>query len=343
MISEELKKKYLQCIETFNDIFLPEKNEWLEKFADFAKIMLKYKDLFNEARREFRGCQNLHFYITIANIKNKRRCFDIRYLGQSVGKISVSRNKVYLTVDKKQAKNNEIFGYDVRKIGEINRSEWQSKEARRFRKFFEECDKLPRIKEHMVESALLSELSKEQAKNKTLCNIQPIDFAGVRFHMVTGISASKAKKEKTEIKTGYGPIDILCRRRIGNRARLAIIEVKDENKSTESFDDAMKQAISYAMFIRELIHSPAGDDWMEIWGLKEQRRVAEEKKTGYTIDCIVAMPEGLTKPEYEGDVLDLDNGDGTTDHLALHYIEITGKIDPSNAENVTFNTSLNKK
>ncbi len=88
----------------------------------------------------------------------------------------------------------------------------------------------------------------------------------------------------------------------------------------------MKQAISYGVFVRELIHSEAGKNWMDLWGMKNQRH---EK---LIIDCVVAMPEGETKPSYNGELI----GIGKDDYLELHYMELTN-IDN---DDVSFNTSM---
>ncbi len=114
---------------------------------------------------------------------------------------------------------------------------------------------------------------------------------------------------------------MFCRRSIKagrGESRLVVIEIKDENREDESFDVAMKQAISYAVFIRELIRSDAGKYWMELWGMENQKR------TGFVIDCVVAMPEGITKPDYAGNRIELTNEDGSRDYIELHYIMMTG-------------------
>ena len=157
--------------------------------------------------------------------------------------------------------------------------------------------------------------------------------------MKTAVKASAAgKKNLIEVSGAGGEIDLFCRRSIKTgrgESRLVAIEVKDENKKDESFDMTMKQAISYAVFIRELIHSKAGDNWMELWGMKNQ------KKTGFTIDCVVAMPKGETHPSYSGkETINLENEDGTVDCLELHYLEITSHIGEDSAEDVLFDTSM---
>lgn len=165
-------------------------------------------------------------------------------MGQSVGTINVEKEKVYLSVSESQASNSKKwFGYE---LGVIDKIKW--KDAKDFRKFYQEdIEGCPRQREHMVESALFSEFEKKSSVNKTLKHIQPIEYAGTRIHMKTAVSASKArKKDVVTVSNVGGEIDCLCRRNDSAfSSRLAAIEIKDENKNSESFDKAMKQAISY--------------------------------------------------------------------------------------------------
>ena len=344
MISEELKKDYLNWAETVISELGQNKKEWVKKFQGYAEVIKNNKEEIERLRRRFYRRYRLYYYLNVSQIK-KGKEFDIRFLGQSVGTVIVENDNVYLTVSDKQASNSRKFGYDEEKIGKINKSAWLSKEAKNFRAFFKNCDKGLNGKECMVESALYSELEKIKSENKTLCNIKPISYAGVRFHLPTPLRACDSKENKIFISKdgrGVGGIDLLCRRRTGSKANIVVIEIKNGNKSDESFDKTMKQAISYALFIRELIHSDAGEFWMEIFRMKKQMTVAKDKKQGYTIDCVVAMPKGITKPSYCGDVLSFDNGDGTVDRLVLHYIEITSDTTCPTSEDVKFETSFKK-
>ncbi|MBO6246990.1 MAG: hypothetical protein J6N55_12035 [Anaerovibrio sp.] len=89
----------------------------------------------------------------------------------------------------------------------------------------------------------------------------------------------------------------------------------------------MKQAIAYAVFIRELAYSKTGTKWKEIWGMEKQMQ------NNFVIDCVVAMPKDGTVPSYAGELIDIP---GTGDQLALHYMKITGY----DSENVEFESSF---
>ena len=307
--------------------------KWISQYSTYANNMIKNESDFSEARKAYREFPPLHSYLTIGKVDKNQKKFDLRYLGQSVGTIVVKDGMAKLHVSKTQADNSKIyFGYELGAFGGVDWS--KDEKATMFRRFFRtEIKGLPRQKEHMYESALFSELEKGSSANKTLCGITTVDFAKTRIHMKTAVKASDSGTGTLEISDKGGEIDLFCRRSIKpgrGESRLVVIELKDENKSSESFDKAMKQAISYAIFIRELIYSEAGEDWMKIWGMQYQKR------QGFTIDCVVAMPQGKTVPSYAGDRIELDNDDA----LELHYIEITSKVDGENAEDVEFNTSM---
>lgn len=316
---------------------------WISQYKDYALSMLdeENKDIYTKASGRFRRIRPLYVYLTIGEVykRNRTPFFDLRYLGQSVGSIKVKKDAVTLSVSKDQAANSKkFFGYSD---GPFEDKSWSgSTEAKRFRAYFKGDKDLagtaksgrPHSDEHMVESVLYSELEKTSSVNKTLLNIQPVKYAGTRIHMKTALAASKAGKNESVFssRTG-GEIDCLCRRNVKpGESRLAAIEIKDENKESESFDIAMKQAVSYAVFLRELIHSEAGEGWKAIWGMGNQY------KTTVAIDAVVAMPEGKTKPGYSGERIEFENGD----FIELHYIEITGSISPENTEDVKFRTSL---
>ena len=308
--------------------------KWISQYSTYANNMIKNESDFSEARKAYREFPPLHSYLTIGKVDKNQKKFDLRYLGQSVGTIVVKDGMAKLHVSKTQADNSKIyFGYELGAFGGVDWS--KDEKATMFRRFFRtEIKGLPRQKEHMYESALFSEIGKKSSINKTLKNIQTVDFANSRIHMKTAVRASDSgKKGAMELSDTGGEIDLFCRRSIKagrGESRLVVIEIKDENKKSESFDKAMKQAISYAVFIRELIYSKSGDDWMKLWGMQNQ------KKRGFTIDCVVAMPQGETVPSYAGEKIELDNGD----HLELHYIEITSKVDRKNSEGVSFKTSM---
>lgn len=300
---------------------------WIDQYNNYAKDMLKNEEKFREARKLFKQWANLRYYLTIGNAKDGVKTFDIRYLGQSVGNLKIKKNKdkqwiVSLIVDETKTKNNfDCFDYP---LGEIKDAVWNEKngKAKEFRKFFKgdvNDSKLPRQKEHMVESALYSEMEKTNSDNKTLCGIQPVKFANTRIHMKTSLAASKSLKDIVEqTKTG-GEIDLLCRRKCdATNARLVAIEIKDQNETTESFDMAIKQAVAYSVFLVKLLRksgTKTRENWLKIFGMQNQY------KDKIVIEAAVAMPEGKTAPSYGGEIIKL-----ASDEIVLHYIKINNYV-----------------
>ena len=325
---EEYKKTAVAVIRELDN-----NTQSIEQYKNYAVCMLKNRDSFMQARSKFNQRGLLHYYLTIGKTKEKDISFDIRYLGQSVGTIKIENDDVILSVTETQNKNSrKYFNYEMGTLAGVNWS--NDEEAVLFREFFnKQCDGQPHQKEHLVESALFSELGKKSSRNKQLCNITPIAYEGTRIHMKTALKGSDKKKTSTYSTQG-GEIDVLCRRIVRpGESRLVVIEVKDENKQDESFDLAMNQAITYAVFLWKLIHSEAGEYWMELFGMQNQKR------EGFSIDCVVAMPKGVTKPSFTGNKIELINENGVKEFLELHFIEMT-KID---YEDVEFKTSLTEK
>lgn len=328
--------------------------QWQGTYAGYAKKLLDAKGEM-AAKRKTMGKQKdmglLYCYTTMGAVEGSEGFdFDLRFLGQSVGRVKVSNGTPLLRVEKGQEKSNrKYYDYDE---GEIRWEDWNTGEnAVKFRDFYraagEDMDKFPRQKEHMVESALLSELEKKMGATKALKGIQPVTcIPDVRLHMRTALAASEAADGLLKLSPNGkgGDIDVFCRRHgYGlvpvHRSRLTVIEVKDKNERGETFHLAIKQAIAYAVFIRELAHSQSGPEWMELWGLGKQHWQTE----GFTIDAVAAMPKGNTRQfPFAGMKLELKGekpGD-VSDWIELHYIAFTGENQPRDGQDVRFETSL---
>ena len=326
MLSKQQLKDYQDWAEIV-EAELDANTAWINQYNNYAKDMLKNEEIFREVRKLFNRWTNLHYYLTIGNVKDGEKTFDIRYLGQSVGNLKVGKDKdkqwtVLLNVDKTKNKNN-VYYFDY-PHGEIKDAVWNEKngKAKEFRKFFKgnvNEKKLPRQKEHMVESALYSEMEKTNSKNKTLCGIQPVKFANTRIHMKSSLAASDSLNDIVgQSKTG-GEIDLLCRRKCdATNTRLVAIEIKDQNETAESFDMAMKQAVAYSVFLVKLLRksgTKTRENWLKIFGMQNQY------KDKIVIEAAVAMPEGKTAPSYGGEIIKL-----ASDEIVLHYIKIKNYV-----------------
>ena len=325
-VSDEEIQKYQAWAEKVQKMLQKDTN-WEKQYEKYAiGIIEKGTKKITRCRKKFRIPDPLACYLTLGNSINGKPVFDLRYLGQSVGEIQIKGDRPILVVSKEKA---AYFGYSEEPCEEPWESGDKAKDFRDFYKNRVDKSKFSRQHEHIIEARLFQELAKTRGTDKQLKYIQPIKFANCFTHMKTALAASNAKEGKISVSERGGEIDIFCRRKTGNESRLTVIEVKDKPERNESFKEAMFQAIAYAVFIRELIHTPYGSKWMEIWGIDDKR------KNGITINAVVAIPvSDETIPDFCGQQIVLED-----DIIELHYMAL-GKdvLDADGA--VYFETSL---
>ena len=76
-------------------------------------------------------------------------------------------------------------------------------------------------------------------------------------------------------------------------SRLCVIEIKDENKESESQFDTMKQAVIYATFISKLLHEQP--DWWEFFMGHHKLSGKNAKNLDKSdIEVVTIMPKGNT-------------------------------------------------
>lgn len=213
----------------------------------------------------------------------------MRFDGQSVGIIVDKLHPKEVMLYPQEDANETYFDLRIKKTG----FEWsKSPEAKAFRRFFRDKAKETDVKlkspEHKVENCLLKEFAKKtRAENKALTNIQPVTLNDCFFQMPTPIKASDHHPKYA--KQNGGGIDIMAR----TGGRLCIMEVKDENKKSESQADAMEQALSYATFIAKLLHSKSGQKW---WNFFMNRDSDIRPVPSYLdLEVVTIMPAGDTE------------------------------------------------
>jgi hypothetical protein len=267
---------------------LLDNSEWKNRYKGYADNLLENIDVIKSNRRRFNEFPPLYFYIstTSANNAKTKLLLDVRYRGQSVATLKANKNSITISTKRQDDKNLRDFNCKI-KLHDIP---WQETQVSEFRKFFKnransrnDNDKNKKNEEHNVENLLLSEFSKRISNNKQITGIQPVKICGNRFGMPTPISASDHKALRYGNQYGGG-IDIFARSGRGLATYLTVIEVKDENNSKEPPEDALKQSIQYAVFIRELLRSDYGEKWYKIFGFNG----AIPKNL--TIRAVCAMP-----------------------------------------------------
>ncbi|MDE6649686.1 MAG: hypothetical protein K2K45_07135 [Muribaculaceae bacterium] len=264
-------------------------NEWHERYEGYLSDIWSNPD---KTKKGFTKPQGLSVYTTVGD-RNTQNYY-LRFKGQNVGKVGVDRNrKITLQCLVKESKSHDIKGCPL-KYKEL--TGWDSPKATEFRNFFKIKLSLrtkTKSPEHEVENALLQEFRKRIAAEKVLYNIQPILLHGNFFQMPTPLKAST--HNPTFAEHSGGGIDMLARIKTPEgHTRLCVIEIKDENKDSESQKIAMSQAITYATFIAELLTRQP--DWMEFFmGHKTKRNRNSRCLDTYDIEVVTIMPEGNTE------------------------------------------------
>lgn len=339
----ELLNSYAELIEII-DGKLEEDKSWLPYYKGYGQQLARSanEEKYKKAKRTIRKNNPFELYVTMGAIDEKTKpIFHLRYLGQSIGKLEYKNDQVYLSVADKQEQNEKYFAY---KGPAFEDEKWTSPKAREFRSYFTNAkdfegtkkDGLPYSPEHMVENALFSELGKRSSTNKSLLRIRPISYGGNLMHLKTAVKGSDTKNDIYEIsdKGQGGEIDCLCRRTIGGgKSRLVVIEVKDQNQSGETFDIAIKQVLTYAVFLRKLLRSEAGKDWKKVLGMKNQY------KSNIEIEAVAAMPAGEINPSFQGHRFVFANGD----FIDIHYMKFTSEINPDKCRDIDLETSFEKE
>lgn len=325
---------------------LMEHSDWEKRYKGYIDDINKIYSNEHEYKKH-RVLAPLFEYTTLGDEKSYVTLdySQLRYGGQHIADLRIEKDKVILCISDKQAQSNKIyFSETSNTVAQSNEMknivfssgeyDWHSENARLFRRYF--CVAQPKKNnnpEHFLESLVLTELEKNKSTDKSLLYIQPITlgkFTKKRFQFPTALTASKLKNNKLEFapKKGGG-IDILARRKKGNKTYICVIELKDANEEGENPHIAMKQAIAYSVFIRQLLRSEkaGGRDWYNLFGF------SNELPKDLIIKCAVAMPN-ISEDDFNfiNDTPLLEIGDKDhKDKLELSFINIldtdTGKID----------------
>lgn len=279
---------------------LKENLEWDERYANYAKKI--DLDQYARDRKKFRIPSPLNIYSSISRVEKCTKyttSYDLRHQGQSIGEITVKNGEVYLNTKGKKESNSKYFKYY--QTWDSDEVKWDSVDAKNFRKHFKSVKSSSHSPEHKIEQFLLSEFSKRtRASGKKLCSIQPVRLGGLFFQMPTPIKASNHNKDIDYSKQYGGGIDILARiKDENNNAKLAIMELKDENKKSEPQKEVMWQALAYATFIAYLLRSKSGTFWWEkVFGFKEGS-LLKDKPVEIIVATIMPGQEGTELPEEE--------------------------------------------
>lgn len=292
---------------------LNQSTEWRARYEGYAQKITENLSFIKSVRESFRQWTPLAVYLNTTSAQNAKKTvgFELRYYGQTVAKLNgYNDGKHKLSTKGLEENNRRDFGCAI----QLNGVDWAGPEAAKFRKYFKDR-KTPRNKEgntgneeHRLESLWLTELLK--SGGKALPNTKAVEIGKVRFPMPTPLSASNHKAIKYSGLHGGG-IDIFARTGTGGgNTFLCIMELKDENVKSEPPKDALKQAIAYSTFIRELLRSECGQQWWALWGFNGEL----PKQLILYAACV--MPSSSCN-DYSFNDMSLDiNGD----IIKLHYV-----------------------
>ena len=306
--------KQEEAISITQQVLRDNAEKWQKRFAEYLEKTNKHKEAIKERRKKFHKWANLNVYYTIGRAKSDSHYFDLRYQGQSVGQISVSKKgEVKLHISETQYENNcntnylEGYPKDICKVGSYD---WHKEEAKAFRKYFGTNPGKKGHPEHRYENLLLKELSKKDRNEKSFINIQPITIENdLFFQMPTPLTASGNTIKYSE---GHGGIDILARRKEGDDSVLTLFELKDEYENPEK---VICQAIAYATFIVELCETKAREDFKKVCKLEKQNPENHEPEKIY-VSVLMPDPDDGSEPKFKNKVLTVPR---SNIKLVLHY------------------------
>ena len=336
-VAANTREQYKATMQKVQEL-LTQNPEWRDRYAEYIKKLSEIPKQLQAAQRQFSVPAPFQLYLSISmamKCNSRSTYFELRFHGRSVAEIAVSNQeekKVDLHVKNVpailKALETAKLGTEADQLRECvkqKKMDWHSEQARQFRALYSELEKsmksnpmlLPGQPEHDMESALLQNYAQKRSDGKELLDIQPVTIKGTsaRFQMPTPLRTSSAKNgiEKIEYSRQYGGgIDILARMGRGRGTTLAVLELKDENKSSEPPEKAICQAIAYATFLRELLRSDCGQDWWQFFGFGGSVPKALELKT------IIVMPnEPNTSIAFGGEELTFKDSE---DKIRLEYI-----------------------
>lgn len=209
-------------------------------------------DSIKEALSKFNEWSPLYVYTSVDQVKKSSLMFSLRYEGRQVALLHTDSD-VRITLCKCALDEYKFESKDKTFL-------WDSDAGAEFRKYFKNLKSADHeiTPERIVESEFLTQMLEKSRKKfgGEFNGIQPVQLAKCRFQMPVPISAHSGKpKLSKEGKSTGGGIDILARRREGNKTRLSVWELKRPEAENHH---AIEQAYSYAVQIIKMLRARDG-------------------------------------------------------------------------------------
>ena len=289
--------------------------DWRKAYTRYAEGINAKKYIFVEVMKILKkklpqrmGLLRIYSSINLAQKTSIE--YDLRIFGQSVGSLIIRFDKnndpqLFLKITTKQENNNDIhLGLKTKANPKRKPYPWDSEEAKQiidiFTKYNGENANM-HSNEHKMETLILHDLNKKLKKQgKKLTYVRPVMLGELGyFQMRTPFGASKHRTKdypkycmRDNGAASGGGIDIFARIQHKDSSwRLAVIELKDGNTSTESQPIVMQQALVYATFIAHLLRcEECGNMWYNIFRNQGKEVLLNEKNDKIKIDVITMMP-----------------------------------------------------
>ncbi len=248
-------------------------DQWARTLADSQANLLK-------AAKTFHQWEPLKVYLSVSRAtKQPRVAFSLRYQGQHVANLLVdllAGGSPLLEIDKKTTTTNQSY-FEIDLEGKFG---WRNNEAKKFRKHFKHPGPKARVRseEHRIEAMFLAQMAENTSEkfNGTLKNIQPVLLADCPFQLPVPISGNTGEPVEKR-----GNIDIVARRRVGNRTRLSIWELKRPGITAH----AIEQAYIYGVTVLKMLRAKdSGLIWYKyVFGFNGKM------PDKLAIECVVAV------------------------------------------------------
>lgn len=324
-----MKHKSFQDTIAYANDQLDNNTEWKKRYKTYTHKVDEKIERYIKAKSKFRNGPFTVYTSLSKMMSNSTLSYDLRYLGQSVATISLISDDVFISTSGKSKTNLSYFGVKTKLP---NKTSWSSSKADKFRVEFRKCIE-PKVhsKEHLIESELLKEFSKESSRDKVLCNIQPVTIGKMYFQFPTPLTASGYEVNYSGDKGGG--IDILARvKQADNCTRICVMELKDQNTGSEPPEKVISQAIAYATFIARLLRDEQGQFWYNLFGFSGQ--VPKE----LVIDVVCVVPFDTKKSQVTFEEQRYEVCKDT--FLELHTLFFTKEDNPLFPYKFTFTGSL---
>ena len=99
-------------------------NEWESRYDSYADLINLKSESIRINKQKFNEWAPLYLYMNVSEAK-KRGQFSLRYLGQDVAKLQVKDNKILISTEKLNDKNERDFGCIIK----LRNDDWRSKAA----------------------------------------------------------------------------------------------------------------------------------------------------------------------------------------------------------------------